>query len=750
MTLNSYENSNLCNRSFVGGDLGGISFHGANIRGTNFTNAILSGANFSHAHAGLAPSRSIGLMVCSFILVAIAGLVIGYSSAFPAFISTLLADQNAVGKEILISVGLSILTSFVFVIIRQGLGASLGILAIITAIVTAIIAFTGSNSSITAATILQAVIIAMNVAGILVESLALSIFLSIANTKALAFPIILALALALLGAQEGVKPSTPTFCDHLFIALGLQESVKVTHSATFAISFVLTGILATALTALSTYVSIKSMAGDKRYGLIRTISISLSTALGTSFRGADLTDANFTQATLPHTDFRKANLKRTSWFQSTRLELSRIEGTYLEDANLRQLVVSKDGLGNTYDYKNLQGLNLQAANLTDASFIGADLNEANLQDADFTRAKLVKTRLYGADLTHSCLSGACIQDWAISTDTKLEQVVCTHIYMRLPTQEDPDPWRKPDNRNETFKEGDFTDFIAPIIKTLDLYRQQNVDPRQIASTFKSLDFYHYGGIDPAAAAVALKQLAEENPEAGLEVITLEGRGNEKIRLQAVVTGEANSSQLNAEYFEKYRQISSLPYSDIQSLLAGAAEKDEFIRILEKLLGDALQQPKFYVETYQNQGEFIMAQENKGNVNISGVQGNISGIAAAGENQTMTGVALGAISGNVTNTISQLPDSTDPNEPSLKELLTQLQALIESESELNEEDKVEALEQVKVLAESGQKPEDSTLQKLAKTAVKILKGTIASLPDVTKLVESGAKLLPYITKLLGLP
>jgi len=569
----------------------------------------------------------------------------------------------------------------------------------------------------------------MIVAGILVESLALSIFLSITNTKALTFPIILALAIAILGAQEGVKGTPP---------------------ATLAISLVLTGILATALTTLSTYVSIKAMAGDKRYGLIRTISISLSTALGTSFRGADLTDANFTNAILPHTDYRKANLKRTSWFQSTKLELSRIEGTYLEDESLRQLVVAKDGHGNTYDYKNLQGLNLQAANLTDASFIGADLNESNLQDADFTRAKLVKTRLYGADLTHSCLSGACIQDWAISTDTQLEQVVCTHIYMRLPMQDDPDPWRKPDNRNETFKEGDFTDFIAPIIKTLDLYRQQNVDPRQIASKFKSLDFYHYGGIDPAAAAVALKQLSEENPEAGLEVITLEGRGSEKIRLQAVVTGDANSSQLNAKYFEKYREISSLPYSDIQALLAGAAEKDERIRSLEKLLGDALQQPKFYVETYQNQGEFIMAQENKGNVNISGVQGNISGIAAAGENQAMTGVALGAISGNVTNTISQLPDTTDPNEPSLKELLTQLQALIESEPELNEEDKVEALEQVKVLAESGQKPEDSTLQKLAKTAVKILKGTIASLPDVTKLVESGAKLLPYITKLLGLP
>ena len=309
---------------------------------------------------------------------------------------------------------------------------------------------------------------------------------------------------------------------------------------------------------------------------------------------------------------------------------------------------------------------------------------------------------------------------------------------------------QPDNKKENFKEGDFADFIAPIIKTLDLYQTQNLDLRRVASNFKTIDLFHYDGIDPSAAAIAIKQLIEQHPEAELEVISLEGRGNEKIRLQAKVSGDTNRSELNAEYFAKYQQIKSLPYSDIQSLLTGIEEKDERIRGLEKLLENAISQPKFYVETYHNQGEFIMAQENKGNVNIRGGQGNISGIVAAGENLTMTGVALGAISGNVTNTISQLPDTTDPNEPSLKELLTQLQALIESESELNEEDKVEALEQVKVLAESGQKPEDSTLQKLAKTAVKILKGTIAGLPDVTKLVESGAKLLPYITKLLGLP
>ena len=717
---------NFRGKSFKGQDLSNVNFINSDIRSANFINATLTGANLSHVRSGLSPIHILGLISGSLTLVALAGLVIGYSSAFPALIANLLLEQNATGKEALVIFGLSFLAGFVFVILRQGLGSSLGILAVVTAVITAIVAFAGTgNASITAASVLQAVIIAMIVAGILVMSLALSIFLSIANTKALALPVIVALAIAALGGKEGVK-GTP--------------------STTLSLSLVMTGVISIALIALAVYISIRAMAGDRRYRLIRAISISLCAALGTSFRGANLTDADFTQATVPYTDFRKATLKRTSWLQASKLELSRVEGTYLEDSSLRHLVVSRDGHGNIYDYKNLQGLNLQSANLVDASFIGADFNEANLQDADLTRAKLVKTRLYGADLTHSCLTGACIQDWAISTDTQLEQVRCTHIYMRLPTQKDPDPWRKPDNRNETFQEGDFTDFIAPIIKTLDLYRQQNVDPRQMASTFKSLDLYHYGGIDPAAAAIALQQLAEENPEAGLEIVALEGRGEEKVRLQAAVTGEANSSQLNAKYFEKYRQISALPYRDIQTLLAGAAEKDERIRSLEKLLENALQQPKFYVETYQNQGEFIMSQ-SKGNVNISGVQGNVSGIAAAGENQTMTGVALGAISGSVTNTINQLPASPDPENPGIKELLAQLQAAIEAESELPDEDKAEALEQVKTLAEAGQKPEDNVLQKAAKTSMKILKGTVASLPDAAKLAEACVKLLPIISGLL---
>jgi hypothetical protein len=173
-----------------------------------------------------------------------------------------------------------------------------------------------------------------------------------------------------------------------------------------------------------------------------------------------------------------------------------------------------------------------------------------------------------------------------------------------------------------------------------------------------------------------------------------------------------------------------------------------------LVSDAIQQPKFYAQTYQSQGDFIMSkrEENisKGNINISGTQGNISGVAATGENSSMTGVAMGAISGNVTNTISQLPDSDEPDKPGIKEILSNLQAAIETDTSLSDEDKAEALEQVKKIAEAGQKPEEGATQKIAKNALTFLKGLIVDLPSTAELVKACGNLIPVIKQFFGLP
>ncbi|WP_230968590.1 pentapeptide repeat-containing protein, partial [Nostoc sp. WHI] len=108
-----------------------------------------------------------------------------------------------------------------------------------------------------------------------------------------------------------------------------------------------------------------------------------------------------------------------------------------------QCVSSED---KNFDREDLRGVNFQGANLVDISFIGANLSKANFQEADLSRAKLVQTQLDHTDFTGATLTGAFIQDWGITTDTKFDGVRCEYVYMRLPTAYNPNPLRKPDNR----------------------------------------------------------------------------------------------------------------------------------------------------------------------------------------------------------------------------------------------------------------------------------------------------------------
>lgn len=722
------QRKNLQGHSFRHQDLSGVDFNNADIRGADFTRANLKGVNFSNAIAGVPRGWIVVLEIGALFLSTIIGVIVGFGAILPGKI---LSTDPLPGKEFLIIIGFFILAVFLAVLIEQGIGSSLGTIAIVYPLLTAIFLIISFNDSggemydnILGAIVVQFVSLAFAITGVLAASVALGITISLGNR----FWLVATGISFILGALLGGK-------------LGGAEI----RSECIFIATLIAGVEVFILIVTAFYLSFRALAGDKRYYLIDNIVVFICSVKGTNFHHADLTEADFTGAKLEYTNFTEAVLKRTCWFKVENLHLAHLKRTYLDDPSIRQLVVSKNGQDELYDYKDLRGLNLQQANLANASLIGVDLSETTLQDADLSRAKLVQTRLYGSNLTHAILTGVCIQDWAISTDTQLQQVRCEYVYMRLPTKEDPDPWRKPDNRQETFREGDFSDFITPIIKTLDLYRQQNVDPRKMASTFKTLDLYHYQGIDPTAATIALKQLAEQYPDAGLELVSLEGRGDEKVKLQAVVSDAVNQSQLSVEYFQRYREISALPYKDIQALLAGIAEKDDRIRSLEQMVNSAIQSNKYYVETYYQMGDTV-SEKSSIDIKSGGDIGNISGIIAG----DVSGVVnLGSISGNVTNTINQLPESTDPNQPSLKELLTQLQTAIESETELPNEDKAEALEQVKTLAETGQKPEDSAMQKAGKTAMKILKGTTAGLSETTKLVVECAKLLPAIAALLAL-
>jgi uncharacterized protein YjbI with pentapeptide repeats len=712
--IQDFRNQNLSASTFKRRDLTGANFSGADIRGVNFSGAHLENANFNQVKAGLSSKSSTLLFVLKSFLSLFSGTIIAYAGTIWGHLFVF-SNLGMLILAISIAVALILFGSIAF---KKGLGLALGLISLIAA--TAI-----------------------------VLSVAITVVFSIKNAEEIAIS-----SLALGGSMAGVIGLGQTIC----LSRSVKSSVAVAlvgmlFGALLGISEAtpiadLIGVLLVSINAmiLAVYMGKQALRDDPRYHLLSTLAINLSTAGGTSFRGANLTNANFTGATLSSTDFREANLTRTCWLNA---ELSRanLDRTYLESATIRHLLTTGNGAGRSLKNLNLRGVSLQGANLSDADLEGTDLSNATLQGADLSNAKLFQAQLHGANLSEACLTGAFIQNWGISTETDLNNVKCDYIFTRRPTKNDPDGGRKPDNRDVIFQPSDFSDFITPIIKVLDLYQKQNADLRAVGKHWKTLDLVHYSGLDPTAAAIAVAELSKKHPEANLELRALEGRGREKIRLQVVVDDQADSSELYAEYFAKYEQLKSLPYNDIQAILVGFSEKDDRIRGLEKLIGNAVQQPKFYIETHGNQGAITMS-ESKGNINISGTQGNVSGVTAAGENLSIIGSAIGAISGNVTNTVNQLPDSPTP-EPGIKELLKELQAAIEADSTLNDDDKAEALEQVQTIAKGGTQPQDGLIQKTVKTAMKVLKGTIADLPSTEQLVKVSLKVLPLIAGFFGL-
>lgn len=547
-------------RSFKGQDLTGADFSNADIRGVNFTNASLIRANFSQAKAGLTPSCFACLLFLCLICTFITGLIIGYISVSPRLIVSILSEEKTLAKQILILITEVTFVSFILILIRQGLSINLAFLIIFQAILTAIVAYQYVDE-IGADAVILIFVLATIISGILFGSLIQTIFLSIIRkNQALILFLALAMSGIILGAKMGAKGDSHDVALTLIIACLFSITLLITLS----------------------YIGLRAMAGDKKYSLVKAIATNICTALGTNFRGANLTDADFTGAILSNTDFRKASLKRTCWFQVKELPLARVEDTYLEDLSLRELVISKNGEGQCYDYQNLRGLNLKEANLVNASFIGADLSESNLVHANLTGAILAKVKLYGTNLSNACLTRACIEDWAISTDLIYDNISCDEIFMRLITHENKNPCRKPDDWNETFKPGDFADFIFPYIDRLKYYTKANEDPRELAKELKieMMDLYHYNEFKSSVALIALTKLAKKNIAANLEIFSLRVLGEEKVHLKIAIRGKGNCAELNKEYWRYYREISRFSNQKIQQQIELIEkEHDKFSRLI---------------------------------------------------------------------------------------------------------------------------------------------------------------------------
>jgi uncharacterized protein YjbI with pentapeptide repeats len=587
---------NLRGRSFKGQNLEGANFHRADIRGADFQGANLKGADFSDTKAGLKPVWIIFLIITSLALAALTGFASGRSGivASSAFSNEFIQRYTIIPSLVIVL----ILGAFFLTIIGYGLTVAVVNLIWVLSIVW--------------------ILIWIN-----------------ATDKAADWSLAFILAFGWSGALGWSGGFAEACLENWTWIWNLSVVILYVWAGTFAdkhsniLYWSLVGVFVWILTTLGGYIARKALSGEAKFAFVCSIITGFARVGGTDFQEADLTEANFENATIKSTNFQKAILTRTRWFKTHGLERARIIDGYLKSPKVRKLVITGFGENQNFDGLSLKGINLQktqsvqGASLVNASFIGADLSKANLQDVDLSRAKLVQTQLDETDLAGATLTGATIEDWGITSHTKLHGVRCEYVFMRLPTEEDPNPHRKPDNWKETFKDGEFADFIKPIVDTLDLYHNQDVDPRAIAISFK--------------------ELAEKHPEAELEIVAMEKRGGNKFLLRAATAPDANHSELNAEYFDTYNQLKALAEQELQALIA---ETDSRINRLETMITTALQRPSFYIETYQNYGD-TMSEAPKSEYNFHGSVGSVAnqGHIASSGNENTIGNAAGNVEGD---------------------------------------------------------------------------------------------------------
>ena len=173
----------------------------------------------------------------------------------------------------------------------------------------------------------------------------------------------------------------------------------------------------------------------------------------------------------------------------------------------------------------------------------------------------------------------------------------------------------------------------------------------------------------------------------------------------------------------YRQNQLLPDSTREQILL-----KENYQLLEKILTKAIEKPTYYQNINIAKGNYIENikgdyTDNSRNLEISGnAQVEASGAGA---------FSLGDNYGTIANTVSQSL-SNKPDKEKLNGLLKQLQSKV-FEANLANEDKEDTLEQIKLISTALNNSQDITQKKIARQAMKLLRGVAASLSPSSEFV-----------------
>ena len=494
--------------------------------------------------------------------------------------------------------------------------------------------------------------------------------------------------------------TTIVLISYIFIVLHSKEIGEFIHKILFGLlpNNMGGGVVGAGIGAgLGCYFFRRVLKKDESFHWLWKIYVLFVSNGGTIFYETDLTDADFQDASLQGANFRNAIITRTRWYRAKDLQFARLGNSYLKFPEVHQLVVDqkfikRENKENIFEGGDFPGLNLECAELSGINFIGTNLNQANLRNAILTFARLKGTKLDGADLTDATLTGAYIESLNYNESTIFKGVKCDYVLIKY-IDSIQGYERLP--RTKNFKIGDFEKLFNKDKNVIQLFIRREDNREALASAFQSLmEDKHY----------LFK---------GFEVV-----GDDAL-VKIKIPDDTDKDMVENAFYQSYK-------AKVEEIRTNQPDNQS------QKVGDEVLHFVNYI------GNIYMTQHDSS-----------KNITVGKDLNSLGTFNLGEIKGDVTNTINQLPVSPEPENPGIKELLTQLQTAIEAEDNLTPKNKEKALKQVKALAEASQNPNNEEKQDLADTAITMLKGLISGLPTAATLVETCNQLFPMISKYLGI-
>ncbi len=166
-----------------------------------------------------------------------------------------------------------------------------------------------------------------------------------------------------------------------------------------------------------------------------------------------------------------------------------LRGANPADANLRNANLKDANLSSAdLSYADLRDANLNRTNLSFANLNRANLDGANLRFADLCNANLRVVQALRANLSAATLTGACIEDWNINSQTELQSVICDYVFTKYDvfSQNCPFTDRRPHDPNQIFAPGEFTKRYQIVLETVDLFFNDGIDWKAFLASLQDL------------------------------------------------------------------------------------------------------------------------------------------------------------------------------------------------------------------------------------------------------------------------